>query len=294
MPTKTCTKCNAIKTLDNFSKASREKDGLQDWCKPCCTEANRLNKLRRIQLKGVESTRPAIADHEAGGTAWCASCKDYLPISRFGKRIGRCKDCACKQARESRARMIEAESKLPRSHPKLCGCCKAVKTLTEFQVGQHRCKDCQNRKTAESDARNPNKKKDRTKRYCAENKEKKAASLRLHRVLNKDWWSDWNRRYYNTPAGRLSRVNIMHRRRTAERQGSVTTEQMMQIEAKAKGCCHYCHCKTEKLTFDHVIPIARGGKHEAENLVMACFPCNRSKGAKDPLEYAQSIGRLLV
>jgi len=32
---KRCKKCKDDKTLDQFSKNRRRKDGLQDWCKPC-------------------------------------------------------------------------------------------------------------------------------------------------------------------------------------------------------------------------------------------------------------------
>jgi 5-methylcytosine-specific restriction endonuclease McrA len=43
--------------------------------------------------------------------------------------------------------------------------------------------------------------------------------------------------------------------------------------------CTYCGA-TENITVDHVIPLSRGGKHEAANLTAACYSCNSSKGAK--------------
>lgn len=48
--------------------------------------------------------------------------------------------------------------------------------------------------------------------------------------------------------------------------------------------CQYCGAKlpAEKLTLDHVLPKARGGRTTWENLVAACAPCNRKKGAKNP------------
>lgn len=41
-------------------------------------------------------------------------------------------------------------------------------------------------------------------------------------------------------------------------------------------CCKYCKnpCKP---TIDHVVPISRGGKDEASNVVVACSSCNSSK-----------------
>ena len=44
-------------------------------------------------------------------------------------------------------------------------------------------------------------------------------------------------------------------------------------------CCQYCG-KSGEMTFDHVIPRARGGRTTWENVVAACSPCNLYKGAK--------------
>ena len=40
--------------------------------------------------------------------------------------------------------------------------------------------------------------------------------------------------------------------------------------------CAYCGA-TENITIDHIIPLSRGGKHEAKNLAPACYSCNSSK-----------------
>ncbi len=44
-------------------------------------------------------------------------------------------------------------------------------------------------------------------------------------------------------------------------------------------CCQYCGSKGD-LTFDHVVPRARGGITSWENVVAACSPCNLKKGSK--------------
>ena len=51
------------------------------------------------------------------------------------------------------------------------------------------------------------------------------------------------------------------------------------------GRCHYCDSPLEpEITeIDHVIPLAKGGRTEFSNLVLACRPCNRWKGAQDYL-----------
>ena len=49
-------------------------------------------------------------------------------------------------------------------------------------------------------------------------------------------------------------------------------------------CCQYCadakSRPSTELTFDHVLPRARGGKTSWTNIVTACAPCNLRKGSK--------------
>jgi len=56
-------------------------------------------------------------------------------------------------------------------------------------------------------------------------------------------------------------------------------------EAKEVSCgiCAYCLRPTKHLTIDHVTPLARGGSHTPENIVMACRSCNSKKGARGVL-----------
>ena len=44
-------------------------------------------------------------------------------------------------------------------------------------------------------------------------------------------------------------------------------------------CCQYCGARGE-LTFDHVVPRARGGITSWENVVAACSKCNLRKGSQ--------------
>ena len=50
--------------------------------------------------------------------------------------------------------------------------------------------------------------------------------------------------------------------------------------------CQYCgdKCSAAQLTYDHVVPRARGGRTTWENIVSCCYPCNRDKGNRTPAE----------
>ena len=55
--------------------------------------------------------------------------------------------------------------------------------------------------------------------------------------------------------------------------------------------CQYCSRKfrTEELTFDHVIPIAKGGKKTWENITTACWRCNNKKSGRTPEEAGMKL-----
>lgn len=44
---------------------------------------------------------------------------------------------------------------------------------------------------------------------------------------------------------------------------------------------------------DHIVPFARGGTNEADNIQLLCPTCNLQKSAKDPIDFMQSKGFLL-
>ena len=59
----------------------------------------------------------------------------------------------------------------------------------------------------------------------------------------------------------------------------------MNIFLRDNFCCQYCGGKftTNELTFDHVVPRARGGKTEYTNIVSACVSCNTRKGSRQDM-----------
>jgi hypothetical protein len=58
--------------------------------------------------------------------------------------------------------------------------------------------------------------------------------------------------------------------------------------------CHYCRMPfaLDQLRFDHGKPIARGGRHAVDNLVVCCDKCNRLKGLLTGFEYAALLSFL--
>ena len=58
--------------------------------------------------------------------------------------------------------------------------------------------------------------------------------------------------------------------------------------------CQYCGYKAkekDELSFDHVIPKARGGLTTWGNIVTACHPCNLAKGCLSPKEAGMRLAQ---
>lgn len=65
------------------------------------------------------------------------------------------------------------------------------------------------------------------------------------------------------------------------------------IYARDNYTCQYCNetMSTSELTFDHVVPVAQGGRKDWENIVTACISCNREKGGRTPAEAGMKLRR---
>ncbi|MBI4641484.1 MAG: HNH endonuclease [Candidatus Tectomicrobia bacterium] len=65
------------------------------------------------------------------------------------------------------------------------------------------------------------------------------------------------------------------------------------IYARDKFSCQYCRkpYPSEDLTYDHVIPRARGGLTEWTNIVTSCISCNKKKGGRTPEEAGMKLLR---
>ena len=65
------------------------------------------------------------------------------------------------------------------------------------------------------------------------------------------------------------------------------------IYARDDYTCQYCGeaFPMSELTFDHVVPVAKGGRKDWENIVTCCITCNRQKGGRTPEEAGMRLVR---
>lgn len=202
------------------------------------------------------------------------------------------------------------------AHSKRCTKCGESKPLTEFHRRTAsidglavRCKCCASEVTRARNAANPQANRDKAAAWQKTNKEKRkiirdrwvANNLEKMRVMRKAW-KEANPEKVRAEAAARLRANPDIRaanesRRRAKKAavgGSFTAQQIRELYGLQRGCCAIC---TEKLGAkfhrDHITPIALGGGGDISNIQLLCPSCNCRKSAKDPIEHAQAMGRLL-
>jgi 5-methylcytosine-specific restriction endonuclease McrA len=112
------------------------------------------------------------------------------------------------------------------------------------------------------------------------------------RLAYKRRWARQDRK--DNPEKNRAKVAARRARRRMVGGGGWTATDVHEIYRLQRGRCALCPKKLGK-TFhqDHIVPLARGGKHERRNLQLTCPTCNLQKAARDPIEHAQSLGLLL-
>lgn len=139
---------------------------------------------------------------------------------------------------------------------------------------------------------------ERTKqRKAAEYRRNKArynASAKAYREANKELLAEAERRKVAANPERYSAYKRNYKARKKLAEGSHTAADIVAIFKAQRGRCGYCRQKlSDQYHVDHIIALFNGGSNNRTNLQILCGPCNNSKSAKDPIDFARSKGLLL-
>lgn len=99
-------------------------------------------------------------------------------------------------------------------------------------------------------------------------------------------------RYNKTLRGRASQA-LQSSRKTIKRNGydvkdDLTLYDVLFTFAMSDGECAYCGKDTGgNYQMEHIVPLSKGGPNTLSNICCVCPSCNRSKGSRDLLEWAE-------
>ena len=258
----------------------------------CTMECKKTNRPPNVEqwARRISEPRKAII------VAKCQSCAAdmHLPLSKADRRF--C-DISCERSfrkteREKRRRECQAcgkafyprQSSIDAGHGKFCsqkcnaasGRISSPENLLAAQNGRRMAIE-EGRLTFVSGPDHPQWQggpKGLRERQIASGKS--AAWLRRYRAKNPDKVKEFCARRKHRVLGRLPRGTIPRIRKAQGDRCAICS-----VSLKRKG------------HVDHIIPVSKGGKHAASNIQLLCAGCNLRKSDKDPIEYMQSLGRLL-
>lgn len=280
---KFCSQCGEWKPLDGFYALPKASDGRVSACKDC-TRTGRRNRRelcvdcgtpvnysarRCLSCEGLHrgdmnrEQRYAVKDGIEGKV--CTRCEDWKRLTEYARRSRNgdglschCKDCRSELRRQYRlghAEMINQRSR------------RYYQENRETILREKQLYRDTNREAVRAYHR----------QWVEENKERYREKIREYYLRNKQ---KIKRRVLEWQKAHPEKKREQAMRRRARKAGCVVKAVDIQAIYERDGnCCVYCG-RAEDPTIDHVEPLAKGGAHHRDNLVVACKKCNSEKNTK--------------
>jgi len=172
-------------------------------------------------------------------------------------------------------------------HKCRCDICKAAKaehSRAYYQANKEKVKA----RTLAYGRANPEKRRAYNKEQRARNGDARAAYAKVYREANKEKLAELNRAWQKANAHKIVERNQIRRAQKLENGVFVILPgEWNRVLERHRHECFYCggHHRDSPLTIDHIIPLAKGGRHAIGNLIPACQPCNSSKHARLLVEW---------
>jgi 5-methylcytosine-specific restriction endonuclease McrA len=148
------------------------------------------------------------------------------------------------------------------------------------------------RKTREWAQANPGRMREYSAKY-RRSERGRATAQRWLEVRDRSRRQATTRRYYLKNKTRYLTYASNRRARIRGSDGHHSKDDVAFIAQKQGMRCIYCRNKLKHFHIDHILPLALGGANDKTNIQLLCPRCNRRKGAKHPIDYANRLGLLL-
>lgn len=156
------------------------------------------------------------------------------------------------------------------------------------------CKPCARefaRKYREAD---PQRHRDSSRKWATANRDRVRENNSNWYKANKDWAAEQNRNWQKVNPEKRKVINQNRRAKVRGSGGKLSPNIVQTLMALQKGKCACCDKSLSKgHHLDHIIPIALGGMNDDSNVQLLTPKCNLSKGAKHPVDYMRSKGKLI-
>ena len=201
-------------------------------------------------------------------------------------------------------RGVSQDRTLTMDNSKTCGKCRQTLPLSFFSPNpagrsglRSNCKSCRAEYTRQWSNANRKRKSATDKKYRDENKDRIRETQKNYRELNKEaisvkrqLWAEKNREKVRNIKKAWEQRNPNSRRlkllryRARQANNSILFISKKDLKRLYRSTCFFCKSKNN-IEADHIIPIARGGRHSVGNLMPLCRSCNASKSDKFIMEF---------
>lgn len=156
------------------------------------------------------------------------------------------------------------------------------------------CLACAAERQKAAIAANPEREKAKQARYRAAHPERCREKVRAWSARNKAHVAAYNKRVRVEKPEFFLPYASKRRARLRAATGSFTHSDVERIHRLQRGRCAGCRVALgTKYHRDHIVPLALGGSNQPTNIQLMCRPCNLSKSAKHPTQWAAERGLLL-
>lgn len=312
-------------------EAERAEQKLRRDSDPLCAEKKMARRLKRdpgLAVRKAERERraslrqaamdaglmfysiglPCVNGHSAEryvSTDRCRTCEAISAAAKFGMTLEECEKGKAERKRiseERSSRMAEVAARRKERRTAKSARKIALESGSLMYVGRPCSKGHSGTKYTASGScveclaifSRSELKKEYDRKYLIENRDRIIQLARIRNEQNREVRAqkakEWAKK---NPEIRKAISKAYKARRRQLEAGGDSTSVIMAWERSTPKYCHWCKSKCENnYHVDHYQPLSKGGMHVVDNLVIACPPCNLRKSAKDPYEFAASLGRL--
>ena len=186
------------------------------------------------------------------------------------------------------------------TNSKTCVRCQQASDLTNYYVNKktgkliNTCKTCFHKANAEYRAKNASYDLQRQRAYYKANQVKLLSAKKVDYYENIEFYraqarkrtpeqrAAVNKRYFAAHPEVAKKFRTL--RKAKMRNAGIFTISNTEIKKLMSSACNSCKT-TNNIQLDHIMPIARGGRHSIGNLMPLCQKCNLQKGTKTWFEY---------
>lgn len=258
---KRCNHCQEVKPISEFSPSS--PGYFAGRCKACIVAIHREKRREQSRNDAPGLYYWPFENEEGIIVKHCINCHVEKPLSEFythGKTLTK----------------GPAKGK-KRPHSNCKDCDKALKKA-DYDANPEKYRKA----VLDSARRHPDRTRARWQRWHTNNQEHRLQYLLKYHDRRAEVTRIWGLTH---PEKRTDSAN----RRRARQMNAPRVEKIDRkaIIERDKWTCYICGqiCTPKNVTLDHVIPLFHGGSHTADNLRVACYTCNCSKGTKLPHEF---------